>query len=298
MKKCAVCELESPDTATRCTTCGWRLSSRRAYWTYRLLTLVLIPAVLWLASILWERVERNRIDHEELERAQTQLLEGLTERMEGFVALRSGLWKATAPLGRNCATTPAGAGVTSSTAACGLQSDAALHAVDQAIVDLAWRVDSLPIVSQTTYVVLTALKTTYWKSCEDSVPASACGYRQRAVRLIHGIGLDPGHASLKSCAAERDADPRCKNSAALMRTLVQEPIDSDANTFFCLVAADIKDARVSVFKRRFAAISGDRTLQDLIDRLERNMEASSCSAIVEAWSREHPTVRVGPAGSK
>ena len=88
MKKCAVCELESPDTATRCTTCGWRLSSRRAYWTYRLLTLVLIPAVLWLASILWERVERNRIDHEELERAQTQLLEALTERMEGFVALR------------------------------------------------------------------------------------------------------------------------------------------------------------------------------------------------------------------
>ena len=233
-----------------------------------------------------------------LERAQTQLLEALTERMEGFVALRSGLWKATATLGRNCATTHGGAGATLPIAACGHQSDAALHAVDQAMVDLAWRVDSLPIVSQTTYVVLTTLKTTYWKSCEDGVPASACGYRQRAVRLIHGIGLDPGHASLKSCTAERDAAPRCKNSAALMRTLVQAPIDSDANTFFCLVAADIKNARISVFKRRFAAISSDRTLQDLVDRLERNMEASSCTGIVEAWSREHPTVQVGPAPSK
>ena len=300
MKACVVCDGESPDSATRCVRCGWPLSSKRSYWAYRVLTLVLIPAVLWLVSVFWERAERNRVDHEELERAQTQLLETLTEKMEGFVGLRMELWKATVSLVRPCPSTDERDGTSRvmQIAACGAHYSAVVNAVDQAVVDLTWRVDSLPIVSESTYRVLSALKSSYWQACADDKPAPECGYRQRALRLVHGIGLSADETSLKSCLHEREAAPHCKNSAAVMRTSVQGPIDTDANTFFCLVAADIKNARVSVFKRRSEAAGGDATLEELTDRLESNMKASACSAIVEEWNRQHPATRIGPTASK
>ena len=291
MKSCFVCGRESPDSATRCTTCGWPLSSKPSYWTYRLLTLVLIPGVLWLASVLWQRADRARVDHEELERAQTQLLEVLTQRMEAIVTLRMDLWKATATLARQCplpGDREAAVGL-GALIACGAHYLRALDAVDQAIVDLAWRIDSLPIVSQSTYVVLTALKASYWKPCPDSGPLDGCGYRQQAVRLIHGIGLPVDEVrALKACIEERAADPVCQTATRLMRENVQGQIDLDANTFFCLVAKDIKDVRVDVLRRRSSAIGGDATLDQIVKRLEDNVQLSACSDIVSKWRGAHP----------
>ena len=289
-KTCFVCDTELPDTATRCIRCGWPLATRRSYWMYRSLTLVLIPAVLWMASVFWERAQEKRVGLEELERSQTQLLEVLTERMERLVALRLELWRATATFVRRCpaAARDTGDRLTPIVACAGHYAEV-IHSLDQAIVDLTWRVDSLSLVSPNTYRVIRALTSTYWSGCTDEKPVIDCGYRQRAVRLVHGIGLGSSDAaSLKSCLADRDADPGCQSSSALARTMVQEPIDQDANAFFCLVVNDIKDARVNVFKRRSTMAGGDPALEQLVDRLERNMDASACTAIVEEWDRRHP----------
>jgi hypothetical protein len=269
------------------------MSSVRAYWSYRVgqaaLTLVLIPGVLWLASIFWQRVEQDRVDHEELERAQTDLLDALTERMEGLVALRSDLWKATTTLAGGCPSDgPRDVAQTRmAVAACVKHYVTAMDALDQAIVDLAWRIDSLPIVSPGTYTVLTAFKTTYWKSCADDAPAAECGYRQRAVRLVHGIGLGPGEGALKFCSS--DGEPGCKNSSAVMKASVQAPVNLDVNTFFCMLVSDIKNVRVITLRRRSEAIGGDATFDALIDRLDRNLQSSACTTIIEQWKTARPT---------
>ena len=286
MKACFVCGRKSPDSAVACSACHWPLSPR-GYWSYRLsqgvLTLVLVPLVLWMVSAMWQRAQQRQVAHEELEKAQTTLLDTITQRMEGFIALRTDLWNARTALDQMCLLK--GQDGQSPTVACEASYVKAIDTMDRAVVDVSWRIDSLPVISPESYGVLTSFKDQYWKSCKDEAPIGECGYRQRSIRLVHGINV-PAAAALKACIGDTSA-PACRNARALMASTVLKPLDLEANAFFCMVAADVKNARIAVAKRRSAEMDGDRSLDDLTARLEANLKASACSAIVSEWVASH-----------
>jgi hypothetical protein len=193
---------------------------------------------------------------------------------------------------------------------CRMQLLRAVRKIDRAVLNTSWALGSMPI-DQRTRDHLTVLTRSYFHPCADGADWATCGWRARALRLVHGNGLPRGPlVGYQQCNPLRDLvltprdahdvrrrehRARCRELGAILRTDVSEPVRTMSRMTFCSLQLDLAEFTADAFEYRFSrelVPDGEREpgYRRLADRLRDAAHTeSSCRDDLRAPLPDIPT---------